>query len=169
MERLCSAHMSDGAVRWQLQGQVRLMAQSSRGCGHALRKWLIKHGPRLAEEGRSEVESVLALLSMEEGPMPMPPLFPHYQQLVNATCVEFHNTAGAVPETASAVPETQLDVDRGGTATFRSEIMRALGTESLDLAVRMLPVATPRPGTARGILALLLVGSTPPLAQPSEG
>eukprot|EP00971_Amphidinium_carterae_P018999 374117-Amphidinium_carterae.1 len=71
------------------------MAQSPWGSGHALRKWFIKYGPRLADEGKSEVESVLALLSMEEGPMPMPPQRPHYQQLMNATCVEFYNTAGA--------------------------------------------------------------------------
>eukprot|EP00971_Amphidinium_carterae_P188400 3739938-Amphidinium_carterae.1 len=58
---------------------------------------------------------------MEEGPMPMPPSRQHYQQLVSATRVHLHNTAGAVLETASAVPATQLDVGDSwhvGSQTF---------------------------------------------------
>eukprot|EP00971_Amphidinium_carterae_P096109 1901829-Amphidinium_carterae.4 len=71
-DRLCSAKMSDGSTHWQLHWHTRLIAQSALGTGHALRKWLVKHRSHLTQEGIIEVESVLALLQLDEGPTPFP-------------------------------------------------------------------------------------------------
>eukprot|EP00971_Amphidinium_carterae_P026217 516961-Amphidinium_carterae.1 len=65
--------MSDGATRWRLQNQPHIMAQSPLGEAHALHKWLIKFGSKLHAEGRSELDSVLQLMGVEDGPTPLPP------------------------------------------------------------------------------------------------
>eukprot|EP00971_Amphidinium_carterae_P118298 2343870-Amphidinium_carterae.1 len=95
--------MSDGAVRWRLQNQPMLMAQSALGEAHALRKWLIKFGSTLHEEGRNEIETVLQIMGVESGPTPIPPTRPYYQQLADASLVESYNAA-------SAAEPTQIDV-----------------------------------------------------------
>eukprot|EP00971_Amphidinium_carterae_P276752 5492315-Amphidinium_carterae.1 len=102
-DRLCSVRMSDGAIRWRLQNQSTVMAQSALGEAHALRKWLIKFGSTLHAEGRSEIETALQIMGVESGSTPIPPTRPYHQQLADASLVESYNAA-------SAAEPTQLDV-----------------------------------------------------------
>eukprot|EP00971_Amphidinium_carterae_P325311 6455515-Amphidinium_carterae.1 len=105
-DRLCSVRMSDGAIRWRLQNQPLIMTQSALGEAHALRKWLIKFGSKLHEEGRSELEFVLQLMGVESGPTPLPPTRPYYQQLADASLVDSYNAASAAEPTQLEAADT---------------------------------------------------------------